>query len=71
MNALCPGPFETEMNRSLVNDPEKYQKFAGFTAMNRWGKMNEIGPVAVFLASEGASYITGTLLPVDGGWVAW
>lgn len=71
VNAICPGPFETEMNLSLTNDPERYQKFAGFTAMNRWGKMGEIGPVAVFLASPAASYVTGTLLPVDGGWVTW
>lgn len=71
VNAICPGPFETEMNASLVADKEKYQRFANFTALGRWGKRGEIGPVAVFLASDAASYITGALLPVDGGWVAW
>lgn len=71
VNAICPGPFETEMNRVLTQDPEKYQQFANFTAMKRWGKMHEIGPTVLYLASDAASYVTGAVLPIDGGWVAW
>lgn len=71
VNAICPGPFETEMNKVLTSDPEKYQQFAQLTAMRRWGRMGELGPVALFLASDAASYVTGALLPVDGGWVAF
>ncbi|MFO0948906.1 MAG: SDR family NAD(P)-dependent oxidoreductase [Planctomycetota bacterium] len=71
VNALCPGPFETEMNKILTSDPQKYQQFANLTAMRRWGRMGELGPVVLFLASEAASYVTGAILPVDGGWVAF
>lgn len=71
VNAICPGPFETEMNRSLVADKGLYHEFAAKTAMKRWGRPGELGPVARFLASKEASYITGAILPVDGGWVAY
>lgn len=70
VNALCPGPFETEINQILLQDPEKRERMASLTAMKRWGKMGEVGPAAVFLASPSASYITGAMLPVDGGWTA-
>lgn len=71
VNALCPGPFETEMNRIFLEDRAKYEAMAGLTAMKRFGRMDEIGPAVVFLASDAASYITGALLPIDGGWTAW
>lgn len=71
VNAICPGPFETEMNRTLVNDSRLYREFAEKTALKRWGRLEEIGPSAVFLASEAAAYITGALLPIDGGWTAY
>jgi len=70
VNAICPGPFETEMNKVLTKDPEVKAAFAAHTAMRRWGQMDEIGPAAVFLASDGAAYVTGAMLSVDGGWVA-
>jgi len=70
VNALCPGPFGTEMNRSLLEDPEKYQAFVNKIPMGRWGNLDEIGPAALFLCSDAASFVTGTSLVVDGGWTA-
>ena len=70
VNAICPGPFETEMNLSLITDPAVKAAFAKHTAMERWGKLDEIGPVALFLASDASSYVTACQLTADGGWVA-
>ena len=70
VNAICPGPFATEMNRVLLDDAEKYRAFVAKIPMGRWGELEEIGPVAVFLASEAASYITGAAIYIDGGWTA-
>jgi NAD(P)-dependent dehydrogenase (short-subunit alcohol dehydrogenase family) len=71
VNALCPGPFGTEMNRQFLDDPVKYQEFVRRIPMGRWGELNELAGAAVFLASPSASYVTGTALFVDGGWTAW
>jgi NAD(P)-dependent dehydrogenase (short-subunit alcohol dehydrogenase family) len=70
VNALCPGPFATEMNRSLLDDPAKYQAFVSKVPMGRWGELHEIAGAALFLASNASSYVTGTGLFVDGGWTA-
>ena len=70
VNAIGPGPFATDMNLPLMNDPEKYQAFVQKIPMGRWGDLHEIAGVAVFLASNAASYVTGSLLMVDGGWTA-
>ena len=69
-NAICPGPFATDMNRQLLNDPVAYQQFIAQIPLGRWGDLDEIAGPAVFLASEAASFITGTCLFVDGGWTA-
>jgi NAD(P)-dependent dehydrogenase (short-subunit alcohol dehydrogenase family) len=71
VNALCPGPFGTEMNRPLLDDPVKYQEFVKKIPMGRWGEVDEIAGAAVFLASPSASFVTGSSLFVDGGWTAW
>jgi NAD(P)-dependent dehydrogenase (short-subunit alcohol dehydrogenase family) len=70
VNAICPGPFATEMNRQLLNDPEKYRAFVEKIPMGRWGELHEIAGAAVFLASDAASFVTGSALFVDGGWTA-
>ena len=70
VNAICPGPFGTEMNRQLLNDPEKYAAFVAKIPMGRWGNLDEIKGAVVFLASDAASFVTGSLLFVDGGWTA-
>jgi NAD(P)-dependent dehydrogenase (short-subunit alcohol dehydrogenase family) len=70
VNAICPGPFGTDMNRQLLNDPVKYEAFVQKIPMGRWGELHEIAGSAVFLASDAASYVTGTALFVDGGWTA-
>jgi NAD(P)-dependent dehydrogenase (short-subunit alcohol dehydrogenase family) len=70
VNAICPGPFATDMNKQLLNDPAKYQDFVSRIPMGRWGELHEISGAAVFLASDAASYITGSALFIDGGWTA-
>jgi NAD(P)-dependent dehydrogenase (short-subunit alcohol dehydrogenase family) len=69
-NAICPGAFATDMNRSLLDDPEKYKAFVANIPMGRWGELVELTGAIVFLASEASSYVTGTPLFVDGGWTA-
>ena len=69
-NAICPGPFLTELNRPLLKEPEKVQAILSKTALNRWAELPEIRGSALFLASDASSYVTGTALYVDGGWTA-
>jgi len=70
VNAICPGPFATDMNLQLLNDPQKYKAFVEKIPMGRWGELHEIAGAALFLASDASSYVTGTTLFVDGGWTA-
>ncbi|HEY7116853.1 MAG TPA: SDR family NAD(P)-dependent oxidoreductase, partial [Tepidisphaeraceae bacterium] len=70
VNALCPGPFGTEMNRPLLDDPAKYNAFVARIPMGRWGELGEIAGPVLFLASDASSFMTGSALVVDGGWTA-
>ena len=70
VNAICPGPFATEMNRQLLGDPEKYAAFVQKLPVGRWGELHEIKGIVVFLASEASSFVTGAALAIDGGWTA-
>lgn len=69
-NAICPGPFLTPMNEPIADTEEARKFIVGAVALNRWGKMEEIQGAAIFLASDAASFVTGSLLTVDGGWTA-
>jgi NAD(P)-dependent dehydrogenase (short-subunit alcohol dehydrogenase family) len=69
-NAICPGPFATEMNRALLDDPVKYQEFVKNIPMGRWGELEELAGAVVFLASDASSFMTGSSVFVDGGWTA-
>lgn len=70
VNGISPGPFATEMNRPLIEDPEKNRQFLSRLPIGRWGRVEEIGQLAVYLCSEGAGFMTGTDLVIDGGWTA-
>lgn len=67
---ISPGPFATEMNAPLMNDPEKNAAFLAKIPVHRWGRVEDIGALAVFLCSDAASFITGTDIVIDGGWLA-
>lgn len=69
-NAICPGPFLTPMNVPIADTDEAKKFIVGAVALGRWGRMEEIQGAAIFLASDAASYVTGSLLTVDGGWTA-
>jgi NAD(P)-dependent dehydrogenase (short-subunit alcohol dehydrogenase family) len=70
VNAICPGPFGTEMNRPLLDDPVKFQEFVKNIPLGRWGDVDELAGVVVLLASDASSFVTGTSVFVDGGWTA-
>lgn len=70
VNGISPGPFGTEMNASIMNNPELNAQFVANIPMGRWGKLDEIGALATFLCSEHAGFITGTDILIDGGWCA-
>ena len=70
VNAICPGPFATEMNLPLLNDPAAKAAFESRVPLGRWADPSELGPVALFLASEASSYVTGATIFVDGGYTA-
>ena len=70
VNAICPGPFATDMNKQLLSDPVRYKAFIEKIPMGRWGELDDIAGVAVFLASDASAFVTGASLFVDGGWTA-
>jgi NAD(P)-dependent dehydrogenase (short-subunit alcohol dehydrogenase family) len=70
VNGISPGPFETEMNLPIQNNPEAYQYFTSRIPLGRWGKLEEVGHLALYLCSEQAGFVTGTDIVIDGGWCA-
>ena len=69
-NAICPGPFLTPMNIPIADTEEAKKFIIGAVALGRWGRLEEIQGAAIFLASDAASFMTGSLVVVDGGWTA-
>jgi gluconate 5-dehydrogenase len=70
VNCIAPGFFATEMNTPLLANAEFNDWVCKRTPAGRWGSLHEIGPAAVFLASDEASYVTGLVMAVDGGFTA-
>jgi NAD(P)-dependent dehydrogenase (short-subunit alcohol dehydrogenase family) len=70
VNGISPGPFATEMNVPIMNNPEVYQFFTSRIPLGRWGKVEEVGHLALYLCAEEAGFITGTDIVIDGGWCA-
>jgi NAD(P)-dependent dehydrogenase (short-subunit alcohol dehydrogenase family) len=71
VNAIAPGYMDTPMARPFFEDPQYGEVWMDAIPMRRPGKPEELAPVAVFLASEASSYVTGTTIVVDGGYTAW
>jgi len=70
VNAIAPGVFRTALNQKLLDESPRGQEFLARTPMGRFGKVEELAGAAVFLASEAASFVTGEILVVDGGFLA-
>jgi NAD(P)-dependent dehydrogenase (short-subunit alcohol dehydrogenase family) len=70
VNAIAPGWISTEMTRGLVEDEGRSAMIVDRTPMQRWGEPNDLGGAVVFLCSAAARFITGVILPVDGGYAA-
>jgi len=70
VNAIMPGPFATELNLPLLNDPEKYKAFMSKIPIGRWGDPHEIGGLALYLSSPASGFVTGSCIAIDGGWIA-
>ena len=70
VNGISPGPFGTDMNAVIMNNPEANAQFLANVPVGRWGRIEEIGALACYLCSEFAGYITGTDILIDGGWTA-
>ncbi len=70
VNAIAPGYFRTEMTKRLYDDPAMHQWILDRTPMGRWGELEDLKGVGVFLASDASDFITGQLINVDGGWLS-
>lgn len=69
VNAIAPGYMATDNTQALRNDPERNAQISARIPMGRWGTPDDLGTVVLFFAAPASSYVTGTVLPVDGGWL--
>ena len=70
VNCISPGPFATEMNQKIINDKELNAQFLAGIPVGRWGSLEEVGALAVYLCLPEAGFVTGTDIVIDGGWLA-
>ncbi len=70
VNTIAPGVVETPLTDQIKADPDWYQAYADKGALGRWAQPSEMAGAIVFLASDAASFVTGSMLVVDGGWLA-
>jgi NAD(P)-dependent dehydrogenase (short-subunit alcohol dehydrogenase family) len=68
-NAIGPGYFRTQISEKSWNDPEKRRERAETTFLNRWGQLDDLSGLVIFLASDASSYITGQDIYIDGGFL--
>lgn len=71
VNAIAPGYMATELTAMLRSDPERAAAMLGRIPAGRWGEPEDIQGAVVFLCSNAANYVHGTILPIDGGWLSW
>jgi len=72
VNAICPGGFMTEPNQRWAKEkPEMVENFQSQVPLGKFGEPEDLGPLAVYLASDAARYMTGTAILIDGGYTAW
>ncbi len=69
VNAIAPGYIHTDLNDELLTDPVEGGKLLARIPMGRWGKPDDLKGIAVFLASDASNYVTGAVIPVDGGFL--
>jgi NAD(P)-dependent dehydrogenase (short-subunit alcohol dehydrogenase family) len=70
VNAVCPGVIQTGMTAARLSDPEQRARMIADEPIGRYGEPEEVAAMVVWLCSDAASFVTGTAMPVDGGWLA-
>ena len=68
---VAPGVIDTPLTAPIKNNADWYAAYGAKSILGRWGRPHELAGAAVYLASDAASYVTGTVLFVDGGWAAY
>jgi len=69
VNAIAPGYMKTDLNEALLNNPERYGQISARIPAGRWGSPDDMKGATIFLAAPASDYVTGTVIPVDGGYL--